>query len=291
MLSAIIPVKSSTEDLTYFKDLIFNLRDTAIELIVVEDLECANRNQSLERILLAGPINQIRYLSGNFGSPGIARNAGLKIAKSDWITFWDCDDQPRVTQILDAIKNTAHNTEILIGQFLVKNQESGEVNLEIGKCLAFDDIAINPGLWRMVFRKKIIGRSKFSEFRIGEDQLFISQLDITNKIVQFVPAVFYEYTIGLQHQLTRQPLQLKFLLEVSNAIYEKARTATDLSTINFDCILITRQQITLLKRGNLYLKIKAIKFLIEFTFNFKFIIPCFNSILKIISHGKRYRMK
>ena len=154
MLSAIVPLKSSTEDLTYFEDLILNLSDNAVELIVVEDLECANRNQSLKRILLTGPVNQIRYLSGHFGSPGIARNAGLKIAKGDWITFWDCDDQPRVTQILNAIKNTANNTEILIGQFLVKNQESGEENQEIGKYLAIDDIAINPGLWRMVFRKK-----------------------------------------------------------------------------------------------------------------------------------------
>lgn len=291
MLSAIVPIKSSTEDLTYFEDLILNLSDNAVELIVVEDLECANRNQSLKRILLNGPVNQIRYLSGHFGSPGIARNAGLKIAKGDWITFWDCDDQPRVTQILNAIKNTANNTEILIGQFLVKNQESGEVNQEIGEYLAIDDIAINPGLWRMVFRKKILSRLQFSEFRMGEDQLFISHLDISNKIVQFVPAIFYEYTIGLKHQLTRQPLNLKFLLEVSNAIYEKAKSATDLSTINFDCILITRQQITLLKRGNFFLKIKAIKFLIKFAFNFKLIIPFFKSILKIISRAQRCRMK
>ena len=49
MLSAIVPIKSSTEDLTYFEDLILNLSDNAIELIVVEDLECANRNQSLKR--------------------------------------------------------------------------------------------------------------------------------------------------------------------------------------------------------------------------------------------------
>ena len=291
MLSAIVPVKSSTVDLTYLKDLILNLSDYAIELIVVEDLECENRNQSLERILLAGPVNQIRYLCGHFGSPGTARNAGLKIAKGDWITFWDCDDQPRVTQILDAIKNATHNTEILIGQFLVKNQESGEVNQEVGKYLAFDDIAINPGLWRMVFRKKIISRLRFSEFRMGEDQLFISHLDISTKVVQFVPAIFYEYTIGLKHQSTRQPWNLKCLIGVSNSIYKKAKSATDLSTINFDCILMTRQQITLLKSGNLYLKIKAIQFLIKFTFNFKLVIPYFKSILKIISSVQRYKMK
>jgi hypothetical protein len=46
-------------------------------------------------------------------------------------------------------------------------------------------IAMDPGFWRMIFRREIIGSVRFTSYKMGEDQLFLLALDFFNRKLFF----------------------------------------------------------------------------------------------------------
>ncbi len=61
---------------------------------------------------------------------------------------------------------------------------------------------MEPGIWRMAFKTKIIKEIEFESIRMAEDQIFLLDLDLANRQVFFSTHVLYSYTVGNSNQLT-----------------------------------------------------------------------------------------
>ena len=79
------------------------------------------------------------------------------------------------------------------------------------------------------------------------------------KNLRFFNSIFYQYNIGGASQLTKSVIALRDLPLASEIILGHAKKANRKQTI-FDMQLFFRQQITVLKNGDLKLKISTYKF-------------------------------
>src|SRR5262245_40191075 len=66
-------------------------RADSIELLVIDDSSTDRTNEIVFNCLQNSPI-QSRVIKGTYGSPSKARNAGLLVARGNWIQFLDADD-------------------------------------------------------------------------------------------------------------------------------------------------------------------------------------------------------
>ena len=263
-----------------------------IQIIIIHDIADQVTGIELKELLSKCKHSNIVLIEGKYGNPGYARNAGLKVATGEWCVFWDSDDRPMVNSILLVLMETNLDDEIIIGKFNVRNCLDGSVRQYYTQILSYKSVAMNPGIWRMVFRSKIIHRSRFTNLRSGEDQVFLSQLNFVERKHKYVNKVFYEYSIGQESQLTNSPQSLKDLPRASEIILEKALQNSGDSLV-FDLILIIRQQMTLLRRGNIGLKLSVIYFFIKFVKNSKFsmLLPTIRTLYFVILNLNSERFK
>lgn len=87
-ISAIIPAYNSQDFIIDAIKSIQNQTHPVDEIIVIDDGSVDNTQQ-----LIQSQTKNIIYLKQENQGPSAARNAGIKLAKGDWIAFLDADDQ------------------------------------------------------------------------------------------------------------------------------------------------------------------------------------------------------
>lgn len=164
----------------------------------------------------------------NMQSPGKSREAGMRIAKGDWLVFWDCDDHPQnVSLAIDYCKKSSANTNFLIFQYKVRNLFQKYPRMRSGNYIKrnLTPWAKNPGMWRIFFRRRRIANLKFENMNMGEDQVFLVKCNIDDSEVSFINEVVYEYIAGNSGQLTssnsRKDEARLALLSVENYLSSK----------------------------------------------------------------------
>ena len=65
--------------------------------------------------------------------------------------------------------------------------------IEFENSFTLSGVALNPGIWRMIFRKEILDCMQFQEIYMGEDQIFLFELRIWEKKVVLVEDSGYIY--------------------------------------------------------------------------------------------------
>lgn len=189
MISAILPIANFIKDFDNVAKIIKDTRNYDIELIIVNDSETAEVYKTKKLSNLGN--QRLRIVRSEKGNPGGARNIGLKYATGDSVIFWDSDDQPDITKILQMSNNLlTSGDDFIIG---------GYTRIEKGFIKKYDaprnkklEIILNPGIWRIVFKKNSIINLKFSECNIGEDQLFMADVfDLNLKGSLFNENVYY----------------------------------------------------------------------------------------------------
>jgi glycosyltransferase involved in cell wall biosynthesis len=211
LISAVIPLGNYEPHLSKIETL-FEFTDF-IELIFVCDLTENNGSDKFRNLLNNFPTGVATLIEGEFGSPGRARNAGKENVKSNWITFWDCDDLPKVEAVLRFVEKLENSKEIFdvgIAQFEVLDEPSSEILKRTAQTKLFE-LPLNPGLWRMIVRTEKQESIKFEEVAMGEDQLFILDLQLRKESVFFSSEITYVYCRHLFGQLTRTETSLKEL--------------------------------------------------------------------------------
>ena len=244
MLTAIVPVSGMAGRLHNLENWLSTIHDLDIQIIIIHD----HRDSETERQLLSilGTINspKIAYLSGAFGSPGAARNAGLERVDSKFVCFWDSDDLPQPQSILSDLEIYSGDCEILIGQYVRIGDDSKEMRQIKSKDTSVSEVAMNPGLWRMVFRRDFISSVKFQTMRMGEDQLFLAEIIALKPRVSFSHTLFYSYFVGHPGQLTQSPAAITELFDTFQAILA-LRKKTSGREFEFTSIMISRMNFTL----------------------------------------------
>jgi CDP-glycerol glycerophosphotransferase len=266
MLTAIIPIGNVKGKLFSLPKTLEDCKKLNVEVVIVHDNFHDGTAENLSRVTKG--LENVRIFTGEFRSPGLARNIGLQHMKSEWFCFWDVDDVPNVPTIVDALTaNSGTKQNLIVGQYSIKNAITGEIESKLsptenGEKLR--EIALNPGIWRFIFRTIKYGNSMFGNGSMGEDQLFLARLNLSEEEVFLVEQDFYQYAINISGQLTSEKHRIMELLDL---IMTEDELRIKNQKSNFIDYLILRQSFTLVK----YKKSKI----------FHVIRPMVKSILKV----------
>jgi glycosyltransferase involved in cell wall biosynthesis len=208
LLTVVLPVSKMAGKLEFFKEWMLLAQLKPISVIIVHDWRDAETEKELAQFLEAFNEENFRLVSGKYGSPGYARNAGLTNSLSEWVSFWDSDDLPNLENVFHAIETSTLDDEVLIGSFETIDSRKSVVK----RCIVNDqwqiDVAKSPGMWRMVFRRNLLEEAKFSDLLMGEDQLFLIQNRIFDRRIRIFKDIFYSYQIMQEEQATRSKQSL-----------------------------------------------------------------------------------
>jgi glycosyltransferase involved in cell wall biosynthesis len=240
-LTCIIPIRNMSGRLGFYFDLLPSHPE--VNFVLVHDVEDANAGTELREYIEINNLKNVDYIEGKFGSPGIARNQGIRKISSQWVMFWDSDDEPQINSILNYLNREnflSTKAEIIIGNFIVKN-ESGEFSTrEIEANLA--ELGLNPGIWRIIFKSELVKYSHFEDYQMAEDQEFLARILTTQSKFVFTPEVFYTYIKHNQGQLTKSKVAINDLSKSVPRMFSLLRS--DETVREFVSVLLVRQMLT-----------------------------------------------
>ena len=248
-LSCVVPVTRMAGELGNLESWVRESIKFDLEIIIVHDIQDFQTGIELQEIIKTVNSKNIKLIKCYVGSPGLARNLGLEVARGDWIAFWDSDDLPQLTAVMESIDEYP-NAEVIVGRYKVLETSSNvESSLPRDK-LSYWGIAENPGIWRMIFRGEILRKIKFKSIRMAEDQVFISQLNLENKKLVFTGRILYTYLTGRPTQLTKMPIDVNDLcIAFEQLLISHRRFEKNSDTISL--LLATRVFLTIVKRFRL----------------------------------------
>lgn len=246
LLSIVIPISVGPGKLERMKSWISKVNFDLCEINLVHDVRDAATQQELEDFINATKEQNLRLFKGNWGNPGGPRNEGIIQSSGHWIAFWDCDDIPNFQTVLNCL-STNFDADVHVGGFQVLDTESRKV-INTTTSEKIEDLYMDPGLWRMIFRREIIGKTVFPERLMGEDQNFLMHLGIISMKIDFHREIFYNYFIGNSNQLTRQPRairDLRFSIRDTCIFFVTADTLER----KLVGIMLVKQYLSLMKRN------------------------------------------
>jgi glycosyltransferase involved in cell wall biosynthesis len=246
MLTAIVPVSGMAGRLHNLENWLFTIDHLDLQVVIVHDYRDSETEKQLLSILESLNSRKIVFLSGTYGSPGAARNAGLDRADSKFVCFWDSDDLPLPQSIVSDLGTHSEDCDVLVGQYVRCSNHRGDLKPIKSNDSSFQDVAMNPGLWRMVFRRDFISTVRFQKMRMGEDQLFLAEVMSRKPRLSFTNSIFYNYFVGHPGQLTQRQDAIAELLDAFREI-SFLRKDTSGREFEFSSIIISRMNFTLIK--------------------------------------------
>ena len=150
----------------------------------------------------------------------VARNAGIGIAKGDWLWFVDADDYVEPVD-LSSIRAEDILRPLSIADFV----NLGFVWDENGKTDSFGAYAseVPYNLWRCMFRREQVMKHHV-RFTVGrkyaEDQEFIVRflLSVHGCRVAAIPQIRYHYTLRPGSAMTRKGVKRKKVIDMLNVV-------------------------------------------------------------------------
>lgn len=204
-ISIIVPVYKVEKYIDKCIKSILNQTFRDFELILVNDGSPDKCGEICNNYLKID--NRIKVINKENGGLSSARNAGLNIARGEYIGFIDSDDyiNKNMYEILynEAIKNEA---DITICEFQNVYENSDEVRdkLSAFKVFNYNNIEALEQLykeksvqfvvsWNKLYKKGIFLDVKYDEGKIHEDEFIIHKLLYKSKKTIFIPVKLYYY--------------------------------------------------------------------------------------------------
>ena len=212
-VTIVVPISRMAGKLDSLESWLKTCSGLPIEVLLVHDQRDADTQSELCDLIKMTKGVDIKLHVVHYGSPGLTRNLGMQLAKGKWIQFTDSDDVVNVHSVLSVIKKAKMNTEILITKYALSDG-SKKQNCEIKFPNPLIDVLLNPGIWRMIFLRDAISNVQFRGMRMGEDQLFLMELQFISLKIEFMDTCTYTYNNDFSGQLTSSPEAISDLLEV-----------------------------------------------------------------------------
>jgi glycosyltransferase involved in cell wall biosynthesis len=233
LLTAIVPIgpKHRENNLISQWSEIANTFSRELKIIIIEDFGTDLKTNFCPLIF---ELSNMETVCGNFNSPGRSRNMGLSMANSKWVSFWDADDVPNVVNFIEMVKFAdSSKYDIAVGKFSKFSNFIG-VSREDYKNNDLKRFLFEPGLWRMSFRLNSLKNNKFENLSMGEDQLFLLDLEFYKKHIYFYQDVVYKYQTKSPFQLTNSEAvnQIVQFLNLVRLRLEKNTLPTDYIAAN-----------------------------------------------------------
>ena len=267
-VTVIIPVSLMANKLQALTEIVDQLLVRNIEVILVHDFQDDTTSIQLAKIFNARRNAKCLVLiEGEYCGPGLARNAGLQLATRKYVAFWDSDDLVYMPSFIEYIGEVLEeNSDIGIAEFVSKKNEkytrfpiSGESFSEASRLLA-----IYPGLWRYVFKRKIIDKLRFIDSRMGEDQVFIAQALKNSRTVHLFHKPVYEYQITGNGQLTSDPKNIVCIINSLREVSKIHLVTEEPEKRDFMTVIYWKMFLTLItKSGSEVSKVQLWRQLVE----------------------------
>lgn len=192
MISLIVPIYNEAPFLPRCLDSIANQTVSFDEVILIDD-------QSTDNSYAIAKDYADKYgwqlIQNENSGQGEARNAGVAIAKGEWITFLDSDDA-LFSSACEAMLNTIEaKPKANIVQFdhirMVADIKNAPLNDE-GIYGIDDGLAGLPSffyyVWNKIYKRDLFKKHRFNHLRFGEDEAFNIELLCDNEKIQCVNA-------------------------------------------------------------------------------------------------------
>jgi len=220
VLTAVIPIKNSTKDINFLKTTIHQSHIERVKLVLVSDGPVNLISNALQELFETVCKKCVLIVKKDFRNPGQARNEGIKNVNSEWIMFWDADDQPNIRNVVNSVRKN-HGKQVIIGQYSYFRKYANQKSPKSSNSKLIQ-VSLNPGIWRIAMKREVILHG-FPALRMGEDQVFLIENDVFGKEIKICNEEFYEYTIESDGQLTRD---VTAIYELRFAIYRSIRAIT-----------------------------------------------------------------
>lgn len=258
-LSVVVPVTNMSGKLQNLKSWISEISPYDIQVILVHDFRDAETSEELKNLIFDySKDKNIIITEGQFGSPGVARNIGLSLVKNEWVAFWDSDDLPQVDNVMKELFRSSDITlDCIVGNFRVNFVNSKRFKQKPLSDNYLDEIGLNPGVWRFLFRTSQLGATRFANLSMAEDQVFLANFFSRSRNIKVSNSLFYIYFVGLNTQLTQNSKAMKDLPIALELLSDVLRSGKGVERINF--VLFTRIFFTTLKKSSLNCKLRAVR--------------------------------
>jgi glycosyltransferase involved in cell wall biosynthesis len=251
-LSVIIPVGGFPNGDAVLRSWALKQLPRGLEVILVLDSDDESVRKSVQEIAALGSKKNVQVLVSQYRNPGSTRDIGLKASTGEWVCFWDADDLPEVSNVWSSVENRENQeADIIVGNYRsVDFETKNEAEYRLGTHDPLMNLYLNPGLWRMVFKRKLLANISFPGLRMGEDQVFIFRSIKESKDIKFVNDIFYNYYKYSSGQLTKSNNISMDLMKARDLCKELNTSGHN----NYLSSAILRQDLTLIKRGSLSIK-------------------------------------
>jgi glycosyltransferase involved in cell wall biosynthesis len=211
LVSIIIPVYNTEQYLDQCLDSCINQTYTNLEIICINDGSTDNSLKVLEQY--AKTDNRIKVIDKKNEGVGIARNTGIEVATSEWISFLDSDDFLELDTIYQLLSSTTDkNVDVIKAGFSFyddlnncKNEAGVSKNILklFEKELSYDDYCDNifqivtPSVWGALFSKSFLQNNKlfFKPFKYAEDTEFLFRVMLMKPNVTRIKSSVYNYRL------------------------------------------------------------------------------------------------
>lgn len=241
LLTVIVPIAKMAGKLHNLKSWINLSLGLDVKILLIHDFQDEATSLELNHYVNSIASQQVQLIEKYSGSPGQTRNIGIANLDTEWCCFWDADDFPDILKTISIIQQSRTETEIIISNFAI-NELNNITTQEHFSSL--DQVAVNPGIWRMIFRSNRIRNQEFGSLLMGEDQIYLLEIGLSGMIIEFSNELNYTYFKGNQFQLTSDKLNntLKALEEIRNKVAK-----SELAPNRFLAIVFTRMFFTSIK--------------------------------------------
>ena len=247
-LGIVVPVTKLSGNLANLESWLSKLPKGRIQVILVHDVQDTETAPALNQMLNRIQDRRIEYFEGYFGAPGLARNYGMTKLNSNWIWFVDADDIPVLEHVVHNLESTGDDIEILVGQFET-DRDGQRTRSRTPISEKYAKIALNPGIWRILFRADIFSKYEFQKFRMAEDQLFLIDVNFFKRRCRFSDDIFYIYFKHPHGQLTDQKQAISELAMTIPVVITEIKRA-NLGSRKYLEIILARQLGTELKHAS-----------------------------------------
>lgn len=211
LLSIIIPAYNCADTLetavssaVFFKDC---------EIIIVDDGSTDNTPPIIEKLTKKYP--SVRSIRQKNAGPAKARNAGVDIAKGEYVMFIDSDDTFE-SNACKKIISALGNADILIFGFKQCFFGRAEDKVySLSSPFNVDEYYKNNLLnqvWNKAYKRDFLNKNniRFKDYRYGEDRIFNAEALIGKPNIKAIPDVLYNYNIDKSVSLISGYIPEKF---------------------------------------------------------------------------------
>ena len=282
LISVIVPIHNMADRLANLFSWLGKADELRFQVILVCD-RCTDLTKfQLETFIEDRKLANVAIVESQSPGPGSARNYGMKFIEGKYTLFWDSDDVGNPQETHELLREL-RNCDVIVANYSTNKAPifANEKFISNDHGVNLSEFARNPGLWRCIFLSSSIEGLNFGSSNMGEDQVFLARLLVTNPEIEFHSSNVYKYFSGVPNQLTSIPSNISGLVDSTTAIKDVIQNIPSRYSI-LVMTIYAKLCFTGIKRGNLGIKRHFFLELFRFLFSKESRIINLSEKIKII---------